>query len=99
MIKIKRNVQVYIVINIKSNVQVIPKILKMDSQLEELIQFLESTSRVELKSVAITNILSLTGSHEIVEVLIKNAKLLKTLVDLTTDASFAIAKDACFGEL
>lgn len=32
--------------------------LKMQSQLEELIQFLDTTSRVELKSVAVTNILS-----------------------------------------
>jgi hypothetical protein len=70
----------------------------MESQLEELIPFLEATSRVELKSVAITNLLSLSGTHEIVEVLIKNSKLLKTLVDLTTDASYVIAKDACFGE-
>jgi hypothetical protein len=31
---------------------------KMQSQLEELVQFLDTTSRVELKSVAVTNILS-----------------------------------------
>ena len=71
----------------------------MQSQLEELVQFLEPTSRIELKSTAVTNLLTFSSSKEIVENLITNLKLLRALVDLTTDASYAVAKDACFGKL
>lgn len=70
----------------------------MQSQLEELVQFLEPTSRIELKSTAVTNLLTFSSSKEIVENLITNFKLLRALVDLTTDASYAVAKDACFGK-
>lgn len=70
----------------------------MQSQLEELAQFLEPTSRIELKSTAVTNLLTFSSNMEIVENLITNPKLLSALVDLTTDASYAVAKDACFGK-
>jgi hypothetical protein len=40
----------------------------------------------------------LTGDKNSVEILISNFELLKTIVHLTTDASYVIAKDACFCE-
>lgn len=40
----------------------------------------------------------LTGSNDGIEIIISNHQLLKTLVTLTTDPSYVIAKDACFGK-
>lgn len=91
----------------------------MKNQLEEFLPFLENNSRIELKSVALSHIVSksktiiikkflqklmkylfagLTGTNEGVEIIIANHQLLKTLVELTTDPSYVIAKDACFGK-
>ncbi|CRK97286.1 CLUMA_CG010681, isoform A [Clunio marinus] len=68
----------------------------MEKQLEEFIPFLENESRLELKSVALSHILSLTGNHDGVEVLISNEKLLRTLVKLIKDPNYVVSKDACF---
>jgi len=70
--------------------------LIMESQLEEVILFLKNNSRIELKSVALSNIVSLTGTKEGVEFIVANNQLLRTLVELLTDPSYVIAKDACF---
>ncbi|KAG5682279.1 hypothetical protein PVAND_011642 [Polypedilum vanderplanki] len=68
----------------------------MDKQIIELIQFLKNETRIELKSVAISNILALTGDKDGIEILISNFEILNAIVLLTTDKNFVIAKDACF---
>lgn len=44
-------------------------------------------------------ILGLTGNRDGVEIIISNLELLKTLVALTMDPNYVVAKDACFGEI
>lgn len=42
--------------------------------------------------------LGLTGNREGVELIITNLELLKTIVMLTMDSNYVIAKDACFSK-
>ncbi|CAG9805931.1 unnamed protein product [Chironomus riparius] len=68
----------------------------MENQLAEVVQFLQKDSRIDLKSTALANILGLTGDKSGVEIIYSNADLLRALVNLLTDESHVIAKDACF---
>lgn len=67
---------------------------KMSEGLQELLSFLSLTSRLDLKSTALTYILGLTGSEDGRSLIKSNAAVVKLLVELTTDVQPAIAKDA-----
>ncbi|XP_063707348.1 protein HGH1 homolog [Culicoides brevitarsis] len=63
--------------------------------INELLPFLDLGSRLDLKAVAVSHVLSLTASPEGKNLLFTNEKLVECLVNLTGDKSEAIAKDAC----
>ncbi|CAO1411889.1 unnamed protein product [Diamesa serratosioi] len=71
----------------------------MQQELEELLQFLQLGARLDLKVVSLSNVLSLTGSKEGIELIITSPQLLKLLAQLTTDVSRTVSKDACFAML
>uniref|UniRef100_A0A182JYD4 Protein HGH1 homolog n=1 Tax=Anopheles christyi TaxID=43041 RepID=A0A182JYD4_9DIPT len=60
--------------------------------LDEIVQFLAKTARLDLKVVTLSHVLGLTGSVEGIQLLVKNETLLNSLLDLTTEES--VAKDA-----
>ncbi|KAH8393951.1 hypothetical protein KR215_008713 [Drosophila sulfurigaster] len=65
----------------------------MDS-VRELIQFLQPNQRLDLKAVALTHVLSLTGSAEGKDAILSLDDLLMAIFGLTLDANATIAKDA-----
>ena len=59
----------------------------MADELEELCEFLSPTARLDLRSTALDYVLGLTGSPEGVKLLRMHTKLLRQLLELTTDTS------------
>lgn len=62
--------------------------------LEEICQFLNLDTRIDLKVIALKHVFSETGSAKGREVLLKLPNLLSRLIALTQDSSTAISKDA-----
>ncbi|XP_076230859.1 protein HGH1 homolog isoform X2 [Calliopsis andreniformis] len=62
--------------------------------LQELIQYLNPNTRLDLKAIALEHVLSVTGTSEGRELLLKHPDLLTQLIVLTQDSSVAISKDA-----
>ena len=62
--------------------------------IEEMLPFLDVSSRLDLKSVALQHVLGLTGSKDGVKLLSQMPKLLSKLVPLMSDETKSIAKDA-----
>ncbi|XP_026461779.1 protein HGH1 homolog [Ctenocephalides felis] len=62
--------------------------------LKEILQFLDINARLDLKQVALTHVLSLTGSPEGLSLITSLKELLLALLKLTNDPSDVIAKDA-----
>ncbi|XP_033329262.1 protein HGH1 homolog [Megalopta genalis] len=62
--------------------------------LQEICGFLRSESRLDLKAVALQHVLSVTGSAEGRELLLKLPDLLTQLIVLMQDSSTAVSKDA-----
>ncbi|XP_050490649.1 protein HGH1 homolog [Bombus huntii] len=62
--------------------------------LQEICQYLNPNTRLDLKAVALEHILSVTGTTEGRELLLKLPDLLTQLIALTQDSSAAISKDA-----
>uniref|UniRef100_A0A336LMG7 Protein HGH1 homolog n=1 Tax=Culicoides sonorensis TaxID=179676 RepID=A0A336LMG7_CULSO len=63
--------------------------------INELVTFLDVNSRLDLKAVAVAHVLSLTANSEGKNLLYTNDKLIEALLNLTSDTTEAIAKDAC----
>ncbi|XP_059612275.1 protein HGH1 homolog [Phlebotomus argentipes] len=64
--------------------------------LSEFKAFLQKDSRLDLKAVALAHILSLSGNVDSRELLSKSPDILGLILDLTTDPTAAISKDATF---
>lgn len=62
--------------------------------LQELVQYLNPDTRLDLKTIALEHVLSVTGTTEGRELLLKLPDLLKQLIVLVQDPSVAISKDA-----
>lgn len=62
--------------------------------LREITPFLSKSSRLDLKSVSLTHVLGLTGSKDGITLLSQCPELLSNVVDLTTDQSESVRKDA-----
>ncbi|XP_034180973.1 protein HGH1 homolog [Osmia lignaria lignaria] len=62
--------------------------------LQEMSQFLNLDTRLDLKTIALEHVLSVTGSAEGRELLLKLPDILTQLIALTQDSSAAISKDA-----
>lgn len=62
--------------------------------LKEISQYLNIDNRLDLKTCALEHILSITGSNEGKELLLKLPDLLKQLIVLTQDPSAVVSKDA-----
>ncbi|XP_058467154.1 protein HGH1 homolog [Malaya genurostris] len=60
----------------------------------EIVPFLQKTSRLDLKTVSLSHVLSLTGSKDGVVLISQCANLLGNVLELTGDNSDAIQKDA-----
>ncbi|KAH8311434.1 hypothetical protein KR044_006319 [Drosophila immigrans] len=65
----------------------------MDS-VRELVQFMQPNQRLDLKAVALTHVLSLTGSADGKEAILSLDEMLMAIFGLTLDANATIAKDA-----
>ncbi|CAD7092692.1 unnamed protein product [Hermetia illucens] len=63
-------------------------------ELRELLQFLDLNQRLDLKAVALSHVLSLTGSAEGRKLILEFPELMQAVVKLTTDKTHTIAKDA-----
>ncbi|XP_049535451.1 protein HGH1 homolog [Anopheles darlingi] len=68
------------------------------SELEEIVPFLSKTARLDLKAVALSVVLGLTGSVDGIKLLLQQEVILSNVLDLADDESEPIAKDAvlCF---
>ncbi|XP_076761357.1 protein HGH1 homolog [Xylocopa sonorina] len=62
--------------------------------LQEMCQYLNPDTRLDLKAIAFEHLLSITGTTEGRELLLKLPNVLTRLITLTQDSSTAIAKDA-----
>ncbi|XP_076626146.1 protein HGH1 homolog [Colletes latitarsis] len=62
--------------------------------LQEICQFLNPNTRLDLKAITLEHVLSVTGSLEGREQLLKLPDLLTQLIALTQDSSTAVSKDA-----
>lgn len=62
--------------------------------LQELVQFLHPSQRLDLKAVATMDVLGLTGTTEGKEVIFKVKEVVRSLFLLTEDPSESVAKDA-----
>lgn len=67
--------------------------------LKEITNFLTESTRLDLKAVALQNVLNITGSKEGRELLFGSLDILKQLVILMQDDSMAIAKDAALSAI
>ncbi|KAI4484273.1 hypothetical protein M0804_007729 [Polistes exclamans] len=67
--------------------------------LKEVSDFLNINTRLDLKAVALQNVLNITGSKEGIELLLGCLDILKQLVILMQDESTAIAKDAALSAI
>ncbi|CAG9861611.1 unnamed protein product [Phyllotreta striolata] len=67
----------------------------MSDSLKELLKFVQIGARLDLKAIAVENVLGLTGSKQGLELVVENAQLLVSLISLLEDTSIPIAKDAC----
>lgn len=70
----------------------------MDNTIKELLGFLDGSSRIDLKTVALNHVLGLTGTKEGMEMCQKTLEssnqLLEKLVHLLTDPCESVAKDS-----
>lgn len=62
--------------------------------LQELVQFLHPSQRLDLKAVATMHVLGLTGTAEGRDVIFKVGEVVRLLFQLTDDPADSIAKDA-----
>ncbi|XP_036324581.1 protein HGH1 homolog [Rhagoletis pomonella] len=62
--------------------------------IKELITFMHPTQRLDLKAVALTHVLSLTGSEEGKKAILTLDDVLVALFNLTNDDNHTVAKDA-----
>ncbi|XP_076180006.1 protein HGH1 homolog [Ptiloglossa arizonensis] len=62
--------------------------------LQEICQYLSPNTRLDLKAIALEHVLSITGSSEGRELLLKHPDLLTNLIALIQDSSTAVSKDA-----
>lgn len=62
--------------------------------LQELIQFLYPSQRLDLKAVATMHVLGLTGTPEGKEVIFKVPEVVRLLFQLSEDSAESVAKDA-----
>ncbi|KOC65244.1 FAM203 family protein [Habropoda laboriosa] len=62
--------------------------------LQEICQYLNSDTRLDVKAIALEHVLSVTGTSEGRELLLKLPDLLLQLIALTQDSSVAISNDA-----
>ncbi|GAB0097447.1 Protein HGH1 homolog [Sergentomyia squamirostris] len=65
----------------------------MDS-LSEFIAFLQKNARLDLKAVALTHMLSLSGNEEGRSLIAQSPEVLNLILDLTSDSTPVISKDA-----
>jgi len=65
------------------------------SELEELAQFLSKHQRLDVKAVAVQHILGMTGNKEGIAAISKVPVVSTRLLELLSDSSHGIAKDAC----
>ncbi|XP_017856034.1 PREDICTED: protein HGH1 homolog isoform X1 [Drosophila arizonae] len=61
---------------------------------KELVQFMQPNQRLDLKAVALTHVLSLTGSTEGKDAILSLDDMLMAIFGLTLDANATVAKDA-----
>lgn len=66
----------------------------MTNALDELLDFLKPEARLDLKAIAVDNLLGLSGSEEGAQTLIKNSDIIRSVLSLTSDNSDEIAKSA-----
>ncbi|XP_037934954.1 protein HGH1 homolog [Teleopsis dalmanni] len=62
--------------------------------LRELVQFMQPSQRLDLKSVATANVLCLTGSDEGKAAIVECEDIIAALIRLTCDENLSVAKDA-----
>ncbi|XP_046386110.1 protein HGH1 homolog [Ischnura elegans] len=64
-------------------------------ELKELLQFLKSDSRLDLKAVALMQVLGLTGTEDGRRLIISCPDIISLIVLLCRDSSESVAKDSC----
>ncbi|XP_046976237.1 protein HGH1 homolog [Vanessa cardui] len=62
--------------------------------LDEMIQFLKPQSRIDLKHIALDHLLGLSGTEDGINVLLKNEKIIESIIELTNDKVDEINKNA-----
>ncbi|XP_046735446.1 protein HGH1 homolog [Diprion similis] len=62
--------------------------------LEEISQFLDIGTRLDLKSIALQHVLSVTGSNDGIELLLSLPEIVRQLILLVQDNSTSVCKDA-----
>ncbi|XP_012254258.2 protein HGH1 homolog [Athalia rosae] len=62
--------------------------------LKEISEFLDFRARLDLKSIALQHVLSVTGSNDGIEVLLSLPEVLRQLILLVQDKSTSVCKDA-----
>nr|XP_026483073.1 protein HGH1 homolog [Vanessa tameamea] len=62
--------------------------------LDEMIQFLKPQARIDLKHIALDHLLGLSGTEDGINVLLKNEKIIQSIIELTNDKVDEINKNA-----
>ncbi|XP_045527118.1 protein HGH1 homolog [Pieris brassicae] len=62
--------------------------------LDELTQFLQPDSRIDLKHISLDHLLGLSGTEDGINILLKKEEILKCIIDLTNDKVEEISKNA-----
>ncbi|CAH2083702.1 unnamed protein product [Euphydryas editha] len=64
--------------------------------LDEMVQFLQPEARIDLKHISIDHLLGLSGSEDGIQTLLKNKKIIESIIELRNDKVREIAKNALF---